>query len=428
MLPPPRFQVHHPFIMPNLCSIPNEVLKHLLGYVRDPRSLAATERSCRKLRSCVADDQVWIHMPGSTDYCGASHRDNAFIHTILSEIAYLQKNGEDNVILEVLSDASALGRAYEFRRIVSNVLVAIYGPHYRENMQWEAHIRGDTIGYMAAMVQAYLLRKMHAVNRVSVFAATKAGAATPEVTRGDIELVEMIDYPLGIQPLSLDSPWMSSPGYTSYLGTINWSDTGLLNASVRFRIARRLTMLCGIVKITDEALAIVANDMLYLIGLLLMHVYVSQVPYFRDYAIQLKHYIPPDELIHDWFHQCPPSILKQAEGIDGPFNYYVCTVVPSHVKLVAELIHGFPSHIYGAPWVAVNWKTPKDEQYWERLKYSAMPIPLESDEDKGGGGETDNDGGGIVMKGVDEEVSDAAYLEEDSVISHWSACSESLVD
>jgi len=143
------------------------------------------------------------------------------------------------------------------------------------------------------------------------------------------------------------------------------------------RIIRRLAYQAGIVQMSNEAFILAEAEMLHALGILLVSAYESLVNMegkttpFLDEEDELTYEAPHSAV--DMFSSPPPPFQNE--------HQLVYTIVPGHIRTVAEQRGITPYKVYGAEWVASSGFTEEEEMDIEK-SYYYQDISSSDDDDE----------------------------------------------
>jgi len=327
------------------------------------------------------------------------------------------QSSSSNAILDVLGDENECV-AGTFRTLSADILSRMNqcgGPEVR------FRLRGDTIGYLCELLQGYMVRIIENANLMAIHSSSKA------VHEGDIALAFrshkglfrpfFCGYPTQDPTLQMESRdsclrLPSSSGIVWRWPLNNCCD--VLSPEAGRRIIRRLAYQAGIVQMSNEAFILAEAEMLHALGLLLVSAYESSVNMkgkttpFLDEEDELTYEAPHSAV--DMFSYPPPPFQNEQQ--------LVYTIVPGHIRTVAEQRGISPYNVYGAEWVASSGFTKDEEMEIERSYYYKDISSSDGDEESCSDDEIEdrkeNASLGSVESKSDSRVSWTESEDEDS--------------
>jgi hypothetical protein len=252
-------------------------------------------------------------------------------------------------------------------------------------------IRGDTVGYLCEVLQAYMIRRLENANLLAInkfcgfYEIDSKLLERYGVQRDDIALAfgGFRDSRLGFTTLPFSQPACNvatkdhGTNTTSVLhsscslpssdkSAIVWrwpTDDchDVLPPEAGRRIVRRLAFRAGVVVMSDDAFILAEAELLHALGLLLVSAYESSVEMSasknnaRLHANDYISYNDPIDSI-DMFKTPPPLSWKTQEE-----NQPIYTIVPGQIKSAAEQRDIQPYNVYGITWVPTSGFTAEEE-------------------------------------------------------------------
>lgn len=363
-------------------------------------------------------------------------RNFAFEAVGLSLVNWYQDE-ERNAIIDVFGgDADGV---QTFRNVAAGVLSRM--SRIGETIHFR--LRGDTVGYLADLLEAYMVERLAEVLLIAVQrCGNMVGWAEDEdedkvedevdveVERNDVSLIfQQAITPAVFLPLfesqqsllqqcnvgadehgRIDSVHGCSCSLPSLSGTVwRWpldDCCDVLPPEAGRRIIRRIAYKAGIIRMTNEAFILAEAQLLHTMGCVLVEAYESSVKMnmpnkipFLDVDDVLV-YNHPGLCTNDMFKVPPPPFDLAQESIDeesgelgGGFLY---TIVPGQIFAAAKKRHIAPYRVYGDVWRTSPGFTKEEEMEIEESYYYRSFDDDESSEDSSNKGEGDVSGDDYV--------------------------------
>ena len=255
--------------VPSLTQMPADIIGHVFDYLAKDASnvtaFLALQQTCRSFNSLLGKDQIWetlypLESAKEFEHHRTTPRESVLICRALSTIRWWQMD-TNNILLDYMSGADGL------RRVITYILERTDGVE----SNFSSHVpfvRGDSIQYLADAVQDHIITKLDGINAV-VIQNMSTCDMYPEIQKRDLEN---------------RSPW--TPGHFQHCSVVNgyhscfryygesgnssaWQDSfcfnneQIINAEDMQRVARVLAYRAGVVKITGEALSVVAVEVIH---------------------------------------------------------------------------------------------------------------------------------------------------------------------
>jgi len=375
---------------PSLMGMPDIILEKILDYSigdHHQRSDACTvELVCKRIRRLITNDTFWIRRHNNNP---KFTRIGSLQRMALLQIRYYQKSkSSSNAILDVLGDGSECV-ASTFRTISAGILS-------RMTHHGEAHfrLRGDTIGYIAELLQGYMIDRLEAAILLAIHRQgpiheddtwlfprrvvqtddivlafrrqtrlpSLFSSCSPNLTRCDVSAghhgqVESL--------LDCSCSLPSSSGIVWRWPLDNCHE--VLPVEAGRRIIRRLAYIAGIPEMSNEAFILAEAELLHALGGLLVSAYESCVNIEQKGETQLLDeeqelaYNKPN-VPFDMFRSPPPPFYHPDVAV-------VHTIVPGQIEAAAEQRGITPSKVYGDVWIAISGFSPEEEEETETSYY-----------------------------------------------------------
>ena len=162
------------------------------------------------------------------------------------------QKGSDNIILHYLGGADGL------RRVVGEMLQRMRRtslPGENASLAFKCVLRGDTIAYLAEVVEEHMLTRLEKAHCMAI-QYCRSGDGCPEVTAKELRLLDVLAQIGGDRnSSSITSGWEE-------LGDACCRDK-ILGAEAWRKLVRALAYRAGIVKLSGEAISIIAREILY---------------------------------------------------------------------------------------------------------------------------------------------------------------------
>ena len=369
-------------------SLPDISIKEIFEYAGSPFDLLSCERTCRRFRDIVAEDDVWKvgeydrrkpipdiwpfeYIKSINEWpfdVGDSYRERSCINSTLLKVRYEQRFGVKNIILSVLSPDTirtiirVIINDNEMRDqlgLLCNAQGLTFG---HEGLDFE--IRGDTLGYLVELIQDLMIRKLESVMLISVH-VSKVSGKYPILTVEDKSLCERIQ---------IEQKNDLFRGLGLNLGHAHVHDriAGILERECsdgdRFRLVRRLANRSGVVKMTDQFMEEAFYDVFILAIKILVSPMIchSQLTYGKSYEV--------GESIDLW-NDIPPTMKKN----NGRHH---CVIVPRQISESAKqlgLIGDSTDAVYGQEWVVSQGQNLEEEISRAKERYFVKGVLLEDD-------------------------------------------------
>ena len=347
----------------------DEVIKHILGYVVDARSLLACERSCSALKHVLSDDEVWKYCGGAEAERVESNRENALIECVLNDIRHEQSSFScRNPLLSVLNPESV-------QRMTDEVVASGY---YVPRSRISFTFRGDSLGCALDMLEAYILGQLQQANWISIHCASKS-KEYPILELSDLQLARGIreDVSPSLKLLHFTISKYVDRDDRLMFGSI-W------DRDIQFQLARRLASRAGIVKITNEAMIEISNHIFSVLMVLLrrpidlhssiINRYGNVEEYKEEEAIDLWNDIPPT--IFTPCHERSPSgleyVTRHADNVIVP-----CQIEESAAELGLPIVNGMYGH--RQTWVLEKGQTREQAIKAAKQRYVVCSANSEDD-------------------------------------------------
>lgn len=305
----------------------------------------------------------------------------------------------DNTILSALGNSADI-----FRSVLASIMAKMKRPG--ASCDEVPRIRGDTVGYLAELAQAWAVERLQS----ALLVAFNFERVT--VTKGDIMFLDQIK-PCSIflrpQPTlscsvgmkhhhstSLDSCscFCPSSGETKW----HWPEDdclgdAVLSADVRYRMVRRIAYRAVIVKISASALDLIAAEIFHLLGVLTIDAFEAskaagyEALIHKSFCSRLTYGTPGDGI--DMFSVPPiPVFAKSDVGDNGDCSLgRIYTITPGQIKAAADkrmkgkCVNGI---IFGEIWVPSTGATVEEEKREEMSRY--FPDDMDQGSEKKSGG------------------------------------------
>lgn len=244
-------------VAPSLSALPDSLLVHVLQYLAPQKekqlagclqTFLAIDCTCRSLHNVLGKDEVWkdvfpVYTPMEFEF-NTSARERVFIIAALRRIKHEQKS-TDSIILRSLAGKDDREIAHrELNRIVQTFCEDKLSAHYKVVLQ------ETTMCYLAAIVGLHIIDKLKKANQLVVGTRSSKDKEYPQVCAKHLTLLDSL----------LDT---ESTGYQVDIDYCRSID--LLGEAERQRMVRILAYRAGIVKMSDEAFSIIANEVLQII-------------------------------------------------------------------------------------------------------------------------------------------------------------------
>lgn len=242
-------------VAPSLSALPDSLLVHVLQYLapQEEKQLAdclqtflAIDCTCRSLHNVLGKDEVWkdvfpVYTPMEFEF-NTSARERVFIIAALRRIKKEQKS-TDSIILRSL--AAGKDDLYgELHRIVQTFC------ENKLSAQYKVVLQETTMFYLADIVGLHIIDKLKKANQLVVGTHSSKDKEYPQVCAKHLTLLDSL----------LDT---ESTGYQVDIDYCRSID--LLGEAERQRMVRLLAYRAGIVKMSEEAFSIIANEVLQII-------------------------------------------------------------------------------------------------------------------------------------------------------------------
>lgn len=245
-------------VAPSLSALPDSLLVHVLQYLgpQKEKQLAdclqtflAIDCTCRSLHNVLGKDEVWkdvfpVYTPMEFEF-NTSARERVFIIAALRRIKKEQKS-TDSIILRSLAagkDEREIAHG-ELHRIVQTFCVD------KLSAQYKVVLQETTMCYLAEIVGLHIIDKLKKANQLVVGTHSCKDKEYPQVCAKHLTLLDSL----------LD---IESTGYQVDIDYCRSID--LLGEAERQRMVRLLAYRAGIVKMSEEAFSIIANEVLQII-------------------------------------------------------------------------------------------------------------------------------------------------------------------
>lgn len=242
-------------VAPSLSTLPDSLLVHVLQYLAPQKekqladclqTFLAIDCTCRSLHKVLGKDEVWkdvfpVYTPLEFEF-NTSARERVFIIAALRRIKKEQKS-TDSIILRSL--AAGKDDLYgELHRIVQTFC------EDKLSAQYKVVLQETTMFYLAAIVGLHIIDKLKKANQLVVGTHSSKDKEYPQVCAKHLTLLDSL----------LDT---ESTGYQVDIDYCRSID--LLGEAERHRMVRLLAYRAGIVKMSEEAFSIIANEVLQII-------------------------------------------------------------------------------------------------------------------------------------------------------------------
>lgn len=245
-------------VAPSLSTLPDSLLVHVLQYLapQEEKQLAdclqtflAIDCTCRSLHKVLGKDEVWkdvfpVYTPLEFEF-NTSARERVFIIAALRRIKKEQKS-TDSIILRSL----AAGK--DNREIAHGELHRIVQTFCEDKLsaQYKVVLQETTMCYLASIVGLHIIDKLKKANQLVVGTRSSKDKEYPQICAKHLTLLDsLLDTELTGYQVDID-----------YCRSID-----LLGEAERQRMVRLLAYRAGIVKMSEEAFSIIANEVLQII-------------------------------------------------------------------------------------------------------------------------------------------------------------------
>ena len=405
----------------SLGRLPETVLQQIFLYTFNPQTkpyeALPLERVCKAMHWALRPEgKFWdllaprsVESLGQVAYGGkiVCNMRERYMWTVgFRHIRKYQKSC-DNVILSVLEEFEGGNGADNFRNVAANVLAKMMTRGSLMTAVGTPRLRGDTVGYLAELLQARAIERLEAAKLVAIHARP----TDVVVTRDDLLMLDKAGAPSvstrRTRTLSCNvglkqhhsAPNSCSCLCTSFTG-IQWrwpEDDCLIDevlpAEARRRIVRRLAYRAGIVKLTSEVFDLVAAEMFHSLGVLLVDAFEASTETHmpgenNSYIHYTDQYLTYGEPCNDVSYggidmfSTPPPPMPASENPDKPYESgYAYTIVPGQIKnsaLKRFAGQGGSCHVYGDTWAAGSRFTCVEEKEKEQSYYFSKDITAPS--------------------------------------------------
>ena len=329
----------------HLSYMPDKVLTLIFQYVAQrPHELLPVERVCKSMRQLLLNDEIWAAIPFTEPHnCDQIYRLN---HLTIREkdfyaegvraIRYHQEQ-TDNIMLSILG-----GGANGFRSLCQTLLNKL---RRDSNYLPRVHVRGDTVGYLAEMLQQWMVTKLESAREHRFKDRNTPGSYPVVITKSDFLGMDVMclncgvpdgHHPCNCNMISDDWKWPVD----------HCSGDDVMKSNDRRKIIRRLAYRASVVNMTAETFDVLSTELLHQMGCLLADAYsISKhsIGYFpwKSYRGEI-----------DMFNCAPPCTEPKS----------LVTIVPGQIRKAAERRGITTFHVYGDTWIASSGSTVDQER------------------------------------------------------------------
>ena len=346
--------------------LPDKLMSNVLLYLSNTRdfvSLEATSKTLRKVLSEPSHDCWWKHCPRKNGRTQRGCRQRSIQHWRNGDAALHrdwireERARSDNILL------STLGNAEGFQAILEKICAHPNWPLRRTRPTF----RGDSVGVMAGIVQAHVLRLL------------KKAAIVARLARGgDDDGLDTDDgHGNSQEPIKLDFDDLVLLGRFRRGGTRRqkyWFAGGcpvvVPKKDLRNRLCLRLARRVGIPIVTNDVMRWITDETTDVICELVTHLLPE--------TIRLSRQLPHEAGV-DLYNQPPPFIRRRPEGgvqmrgkdeeVACRGGLLECVVVPRLVEKAAERCNLLCVRVYCSPWVTRMGKTVEEEMEEAQARY-----------------------------------------------------------
>ncbi len=424
-----------------LIAMPDSILVHIMGYNiantrQDLSPMIALERTSKVFNRLLTDERNLYKLFGE-DFFDTAHysrtvtlRDKIFLPVAVRGIALWQSSTE-NILLRYLGGADG------FRRVVDAVLERMNSqPHQRMYEVDDVFLRGDTINYIAEVIQSHIIAMLVKVNAFSFTRTQREDNGSPPfpcVEPRDYALTSAIRFSDNEMAMQCCQIWCQETGLVglhrcnlSSFSEWEWPDDAcqeeqILSAEARRQMVRALSYRAGVTKLSSATFDVIATDTLHSIALLVIYGLEACVAecYRMDSTYSENQIIGAVEGADgnddgdkacDWtdklFNQCPPPKARA----DGTRNY---TIVPRQIEEGA-LKYGM-QRVVGSGWAVSDGKTESEEVEEAKASYLCRDYKENSSLSDGSYHSDSSLSDGSYHS--DSPISDDSYYSESSLSS-----------
>ena len=392
------------------------------------------EDECSRFRAfqsvglrCIREHQGTVSSPYDDDDSDEEYDDEEYQQ-------YYDQNprkraAAENYILSVLEQYEDGNAADNFRWVAAGVMAKM--KKRGSPCIGTPRLRGDTVGYLAELVQEYAIDRLQSALLVAIHGGRKV------VTKDDILLLDKTRSPCALDPSSTSRCSVGTNQHhaqktsnssscccpTSSGTRWTWPEDDclvddIIPAEGRRKIVRRLAYRAGILQMTSEAFDVVAAEVLHLIGVLLVDAFeaskaldcgLSSSLVDRNTSTCLTYGTPGDGI--DMFSDPPPPVpITKDDDEDHGLLY---TIVPGQIKEAARKRfegRSVSGTVYGLSWPTSTGFSVEEEQKEEMSYYgkAAEGLTMEG----GGLSQYEGSGGESTSKWDEAEEMDCEYEYE----------------
>ena len=399
----------------SLAQMNKDIIAHIFDFLANDKdsipAFLALSHTCRTFNNILGNDEIWESLyPEYTakefDY-NTTPRERVFISRALSNVRRWQYRHKNKKTTNILLDY--IGGADGMRRVISLILERTNANIEEEEASSVPVLRGDTIHYLAEVVQEYMINKIGRANMMAIQFPGSEGTY-PKIELNHLRSVDIcrlsIDCRLLCRGLNIhnDSDDMNfthcsvSNGYHVCFPGVDginfrrstWQDKicteqQIVEAKNMDKMVRALAYRAGAIQLSGEAFTTLETEIMH-------HLAVVARSAFLACSYELSDTTDYDDegmeaLSNDYFaNYCPPRQLDS----DGKVK---CIIIPRHIKGAAER-SGMKSVIgcgkFGAMWAPSKDRTKEEEIDEAKAQYFledniTMSNEYSEDEDDTGG-------------------------------------------